>query len=96
MTEPAVTASTHDEYEEATGTPAIPSPTESVGCHPHGDHWHCDGPRVTSTVAESDPVSSVPPSSTASSPAEFDGAAGALRPGGVTVLALVAVAAYYV
>ncbi|PGH04794.1 hypothetical protein GX51_03279 [Blastomyces parvus] len=22
-----------------------PSPTESVGCEPHGDHWHCDGPR---------------------------------------------------
>ncbi|KAI0851916.1 hypothetical protein F5Y00DRAFT_258872 [Daldinia vernicosa] len=21
-----------------------PSPTASVGCHPHGDHWHCDGP----------------------------------------------------
>ncbi|KAK4151063.1 hypothetical protein C8A00DRAFT_36292 [Chaetomidium leptoderma] len=25
-----------------------PSPTESVGCEPHGDHWHCEGPRVTS------------------------------------------------
>ncbi|KAI0130683.1 hypothetical protein F4814DRAFT_403274 [Daldinia grandis] len=21
-----------------------PSPTASVGCHSHGDHWHCDGP----------------------------------------------------
>ncbi|KAK4135894.1 hypothetical protein BT67DRAFT_440770 [Trichocladium antarcticum] len=28
-----------------------PSPTESVGCEPHGDHWHCDGPRVTSAAA---------------------------------------------
>ncbi|KAK3395795.1 hypothetical protein B0T20DRAFT_45618 [Sordaria brevicollis] len=25
-----------------------PSPTASVGCEPHGDHWHCDGPKVTS------------------------------------------------
>ncbi|KAK2765116.1 hypothetical protein FQN54_008815 [Arachnomyces sp. PD_36] len=25
-----------------------PSPTESVGCEPHGDHWHCDGPVETS------------------------------------------------
>ncbi|KAK1752658.1 hypothetical protein QBC47DRAFT_389044 [Echria macrotheca] len=24
-----------------------PSPTESVGCVSHGDHWHCEGPRVT-------------------------------------------------
>lgn len=24
-----------------------PSPTASVGCEPHGDHWHCDGPKVT-------------------------------------------------
>ncbi|KAI4266881.1 MAG: hypothetical protein L6R38_008497 [Xanthoria sp. 2 TBL-2021] len=23
-----------------------PSPTASVGCEPHGDHWHCDGPRA--------------------------------------------------
>ncbi|EEQ91187.2 uncharacterized protein BDCG_06307 [Blastomyces dermatitidis ER-3] len=23
-----------------------PSPTESVGCTPHGDHWHCAGPRL--------------------------------------------------
>ncbi|KAM7188476.1 hypothetical protein V8F33_010626 [Rhypophila sp. PSN 637] len=31
-----------------------PSPTQSVGCEAHGDHWHCDGPRVTSiTVSPS-------------------------------------------
>ncbi|KAJ5159110.1 uncharacterized protein N7500_008761 [Penicillium coprophilum] len=34
-----------------------PSPTASVGCEPHGDHWHCDGPAstavsVTSTTSE--------------------------------------------
>ncbi|OIW29308.1 hypothetical protein CONLIGDRAFT_715669 [Coniochaeta ligniaria NRRL 30616] len=25
------------------------SPTQSVGCTTHGDHWHCKGPRVTSS-----------------------------------------------
>ncbi|KAJ5770292.1 uncharacterized protein N7511_002343 [Penicillium nucicola] len=30
-------------------TPTMPSPTESVGCEPHNDHWHCDGPRETSS-----------------------------------------------
>ncbi|EEH47179.2 uncharacterized protein PADG_03277 [Paracoccidioides brasiliensis Pb18] len=25
-----------------------PSPPESIGCTPHGDHWHCDSPRTTS------------------------------------------------
>ncbi|KAL2360177.1 hypothetical protein RJZ56_006948 [Blastomyces dermatitidis] len=29
-----------------------PSPTESVGCTPHGDHWHCTGPRLTTGAAE--------------------------------------------
>ncbi|KAH7178068.1 hypothetical protein DER46DRAFT_145477 [Fusarium sp. MPI-SDFR-AT-0072] len=23
-----------------------PSPTESVGCEPHGDHWHCEAART--------------------------------------------------
>lgn len=29
----------------------MPSPTESTGCEPHGDHWHCDGPAKTSSAA---------------------------------------------
>ncbi|PKS05975.1 hypothetical protein jhhlp_007808 [Lomentospora prolificans] len=24
-----------------------PSPTESIGCQPHGDHWHCEAARPT-------------------------------------------------
>lgn len=28
----------------------MPSPTESVGCEPHGDHWHCDGPAETGSA----------------------------------------------
>ncbi|KAK2052219.1 hypothetical protein LY76DRAFT_610039 [Colletotrichum caudatum] len=27
-----------------------PSPTESWGCQPHGDHWHCDGARSTTAA----------------------------------------------
>ncbi|KAK0739363.1 hypothetical protein B0T21DRAFT_362482 [Apiosordaria backusii] len=33
-----------------------PSPTESVGCEPHGDHWHCDGPRPTAPAITATPV----------------------------------------
>ncbi|KAL4972478.1 hypothetical protein BDW66DRAFT_154692 [Aspergillus desertorum] len=43
-----------------------PSPTESVGCEPHGDHWHCDAP-ATSTDALSESTSeTLPPSPTES------------------------------
>lgn len=31
------------------------SPTESTGCEPHGDHWHCDGPAETSGAASASP-----------------------------------------
>ncbi|KAK0732527.1 hypothetical protein B0T21DRAFT_384785 [Apiosordaria backusii] len=27
-----------------------PSPTASIGCVPHNDHWDCEGPRVTDAV----------------------------------------------
>ncbi|KAF1817161.1 hypothetical protein P152DRAFT_363778, partial [Eremomyces bilateralis CBS 781.70] len=30
-----------------------PSPTESFGCAPHGDHWHCEGPAAPPTSAAS-------------------------------------------
>ncbi|KAL2257049.1 hypothetical protein VTK26DRAFT_729 [Humicola hyalothermophila] len=36
----------------AQGETLEPSPTESVGCEPHGDHWHCEGPRVTSAATD--------------------------------------------
>ncbi|KAK4446365.1 hypothetical protein QBC34DRAFT_469702 [Podospora aff. communis PSN243] len=35
-----------------------PSPTESVGCEPHGDHWHCDGPRSTLATITTGPTTS--------------------------------------
>ncbi|EAQ91381.1 predicted protein [Chaetomium globosum CBS 148.51] len=36
-----------------------PSPTESIGCEPHGDHWHCEGPRPPATTSE--PTTTIPP-----------------------------------
>lgn|SRR5687768_5774145 len=38
-----------------------PSPSESIGCEPHGDHWHCEGPRETASAAGDDESSSVDP-----------------------------------
>ena len=39
------TAAASDEHTDAPGTADPgPSPTESIGCERHGDHWHCDGP----------------------------------------------------
>ncbi|KAI9896474.1 hypothetical protein N3K66_008646 [Trichothecium roseum] len=39
----------HDhDHSDGTETPG-PSPTNSIGCEPHGDHWHCDGVRETTT-----------------------------------------------
>lgn len=36
----------------------MPSPTESSGCEPHGDHWHCDGPAETGSASASASTSS--------------------------------------
>ena len=36
---------------------AGPSPTVSVGCEPHGNHYDCDGPRVTDAAGATTPVS---------------------------------------
>ncbi|WYZ33935.1 hypothetical protein EsH8_I_000211 [Colletotrichum jinshuiense] len=34
-----------DDHDHSAGTASLaPSPTESIGCLPHGDHWHCEGP----------------------------------------------------
>ncbi|KAI9844850.1 MAG: hypothetical protein M1837_005268 [Sclerophora amabilis] len=50
------------ETEAAGGAPAEPSPTESVGCEPHGDHWHCDGPASTAAVTSAPSSASAAPS----------------------------------
>ncbi|OGE46931.1 hypothetical protein PENARI_c086G04173 [Penicillium arizonense] len=36
-----------------------PSPSASIGCEPHGDHWHCDGPASTTTALGSSTASEV-------------------------------------
>ncbi|KAI6357374.1 hypothetical protein MCOR25_007678 [Pyricularia grisea] len=41
-----------DDDDHHSGTKTLPpSPTASVGCQPHGDHWHCDGPKTGSAAA---------------------------------------------
>lgn len=52
-------------------TPTVPSPTESAGCEPHGDHWHCDGPAETSSEGDED--ASVSETPTEPSPTESVG-----------------------
>lgn len=42
----------HDDHDHETGSGVLPpSPTASVGCEPHGDHWHCAGPKPASTTS---------------------------------------------
>lgn len=38
----------HDHDAHATAS-LKPSPTESTGCTPHGDHWHCTGTKADAT-----------------------------------------------
>ncbi|PVH73889.1 hypothetical protein DL98DRAFT_519608 [Cadophora sp. DSE1049] len=39
-----------EEHDHSSGTGSLaPSPTESIGCEPHGDHWHCEGPVAATT-----------------------------------------------
>lgn len=57
----------HDDHDDtSTGGVLPPSPTESVGCEPHGDHWHCDGPAAASTTLPGTSSGVLPPSPTAS------------------------------
>ncbi|KAK3984552.1 hypothetical protein QBC44DRAFT_301052 [Cladorrhinum sp. PSN332] len=50
----------HDDHTDApvTATPG-PSPTESIGCEPHGDHWDCEGPKETAAPVKSAASTSV-------------------------------------
>ncbi|KAI2467493.1 hypothetical protein F4781DRAFT_309900 [Annulohypoxylon bovei var. microspora] len=48
-------SSISEEHNEGTGSLA-PSPTESVGCEPHGDHWHCDGAVIASSTSSVQPT----------------------------------------
>lgn len=89
---PTVTTE-HEHHESETDTASLPpSPTESVGCHPHGDHWHCDGPASTTAGGEeTSPVTS--PTASASDPVVTAGAPGTGVAGGVGVLGLAAAVA---
>jgi hypothetical protein len=73
----------HDDHDDHTDHPAStggsiePSPTESIGCEPHGDHWHCDGPRETTSAAgvvtPAPPATSAAPASTLSTAEAISG-----------------------
>ncbi|KAM0269057.1 hypothetical protein ACHAQH_009835 [Verticillium albo-atrum] len=49
-----------------------PAPTESVGCEPHGDHWHCEGPAPTDAAAESAVATSAAPVTTTTTAAAVE------------------------
>jgi hypothetical protein len=60
-----------------------PSPIESIGCVPHGDHWDCQGPRATEASITTAPSASSnssgaagPTATIAAPPVPFEGAAG--------------------
>ncbi|KLU86021.1 hypothetical protein MAPG_05040 [Magnaporthiopsis poae ATCC 64411] len=38
----------HDHDHDHSSGVLPPSPAASTGCEPHGDHWHCSGPRTAS------------------------------------------------
>jgi D-lyxose ketol-isomerase len=45
----------HDHDHDTTGTESLaPSPTESTGCEPHGDHWHCEAAKTGSEAKATD------------------------------------------
>lgn len=55
----ATTSAAEEEADDSSSVDPGPSPTESEGCEPHGDHWHCDGPAETGAeddAEETDPA----------------------------------------
>ncbi|KAF4981171.1 hypothetical protein FZEAL_2971 [Fusarium zealandicum] len=48
----------HEDHSAGATESMAPSPTESVGCEPHGDHWHCEGPASTGTASGTDTTTS--------------------------------------
>lgn len=97
------------EHTDAPGTDSLePSPTESIGCEPHGDHWHCEGPRPPAETGIETSVTSLAtlttttgaasgtgtfPATTSSSSVITAGAAAGPMVGAAPVLGLVAFAA---
>ncbi|KAI9041890.1 uncharacterized protein KD926_006436 [Aspergillus affinis] len=68
----AIVALASSALAQTTSQDPGPSPTASVGCEPHGDHWHCEGPAtdaaatVTSVSSESEAETPAVPSPTES------------------------------
>ncbi|KAI1630864.1 hypothetical protein F4809DRAFT_646977 [Biscogniauxia mediterranea] len=71
----ATSSHSHDDDEEHEETGVLPPrPTESVGCEPHGDHWHCDGPAVTSSPVNHTASATTSTGSAATEVVQTDGA----------------------
>ncbi|KAH8172459.1 hypothetical protein LIA77_06714 [Sarocladium implicatum] len=74
--EPSATSDDHDhdhDHDDDAAAEAGPSPTESVGCEPHGDHWHCEGPKETASAAEASSTSDDAAAEAGPSPTESVG-----------------------
>lgn len=88
---PASTTSPSSNEQKTDATEeAGPSPTESTGCHPHGDHWHCAGPASPTSGGGSEEKASATESGAG---AEDTNAAGSMRVDGYTVAGIVGIAA---
>ena len=69
----------HDDHDDGGEMVTLPpSPTESVGCVPHDDHWHCEGPAITEPVEPTTTAEEAGEATTA--PAEVDNAVGLVPP----------------
>lgn len=93
----------HDHDHDSGSGSLAPSPTESVGCEPHGDHWHCDGPATPSGDSPSTIntiTTTSAPASGSSTPAPSpapEGAASSFRTSAVGAIAVAALfAAFFV
>ncbi len=76
---PVASTSSHDENAPMTGSNLDPgpSPTASIGCIPHGDHWDCEGPVPVTGASSSGTGSGIlatATSATSAAPAQFTGA----------------------
>ena len=83
----------HGHDDDAGNGSLEPRPTESVGCEPHGDHWHCDGPAggAISTTNGSNGAAKTSSAVTAGAAgAVKSGKAGMLGAGVMVMVALVA------
>ncbi|KAK4231685.1 hypothetical protein QBC38DRAFT_201489 [Podospora fimiseda] len=83
-----------DEHDHHSGTESLkPSPTESYGCEPHGDHWHCEGHVTASSTLFTTTTSTSASADAASTSSSAVSTAGAAQATGLGIAGLMAVVA---